>query len=131
MGWLIALSILILLGCLPLGVLLWYNQDGVVLKAVAGPISIPILPKKEKYKKAASKKKKEKAPKQPEGILYNIPGRAKMEIYSRTTTYHDKEIAIAQFGITEVLAKSLFGKDNTLKVLFDTATGGIISIQKD
>lgn len=77
------------------------------------------------------KKKKEKAPKQPEGILYNIPGRAKMEIYSRTTTFLDKEIAIAQSGITEVLAKDLFSKNNNIKVLFDTATGGIISIKKD
>ena len=77
------------------------------------------------------KKKKEKAPKQPEGILYNSPGRAKMEIYSRTTTFLDKEIAIAQSGITEVLAKELFSKNNTIKVLFDTATGGIISIKKD
>ena len=63
MGWLIALGILILLGCLPLGVLLWYNQDGFVLKAVAGPISIPILPKKEKSKKKAEKKSKKKSEK--------------------------------------------------------------------
>ena len=60
MGWLIALGILILLGCLPLGVLVRYNQDGFVLKAVAGPITIPILPKEEKAKKKADKKKTEK-----------------------------------------------------------------------
>ena len=54
-----------------------------------------------------------------------------MEIYSRTTTFLEKEMTIAQFGTTEVLAKSLFSKDNTIKVLFDTATGGIISIKKD
>ena len=89
-------------------------------------VEIPAVAETEK-----KKTKKEKAPKQPEGILYNIPGRAKMEIYSRTTTFLDKEIVIAQFGITEVLAKSLFGKDNTVKVLFDTATGVIISIKKD
>ena len=63
MGWLIALGILILIGCLPLGVLLWYNQDGFVLKAVAGPISVPILPKKEKPKKPAAKKKNNKTQK--------------------------------------------------------------------
>ncbi len=89
-------------------------------------VEIPVVVETEK-----KKTKKEKTPKQPEGILYNIPGRAKMEIYSRTTTFLGKDIAIAQFGITEVLAKSLFSKDNTTKVLFDTATGGIISIKKD
>ena len=72
-----------------------------------------------------------KPEKQAEGVLYNIPGRAKLEIYSRTRRFLDKEIPIAQFGVTEILSKSLFGKSNTVKVLFDTATGGIISINRD
>lgn len=66
-----------------------------------------------------------------EGICYNIPGRAKLEIYTRARTYVEKEIAIAQLGITEVLSKTLFNKNNTTKVLFDTATGAIISIKRD
>ena len=57
MGWLIALGILVLLGCLPLGVLARYNRDGFVLKAVAGPICVPILPKREKPPKKEKKKK--------------------------------------------------------------------------
>lgn len=73
----------------------------------------------------------QKKPTKVEGILYNIPGRASLTIYSRTRTFMDKEIPIAQFGITELLSKSLFGKNNTTKVLFDTATGGIISINRD
>lgn len=73
---------------------------------------------------------KKKAAKQ-EGVCYNIPGRAKIEIYTRTKTFIEKEIAIAQFGIVEVLSKTLFSKNNTVKVLFDTATGGIISIKKN
>ena len=66
-----------------------------------------------------------------EGVCYNIPGRARMEIYTRSRTFIKKEIAIAQLGTTEVLSKTLFGKNNTTKVLFDTATGGVISIKKD
>ena len=73
----------------------------------------------------------QKKPTKVEGILYNIPGRASFTVYSRTRTFLDKEIPIAQFGITELLSKSLFGKNNTTKVLFDTATGGIISINRD
>ena len=40
-------------------------------------------------------------------------------------------MAIAQFGITETLAKTLFSKSNAVRVLFDTATGGIISIKRN
>ena len=73
---------------------------------------------------------KKKATK-PEGISYNIPGRAKLEIYTRTKTFVEREISVAQFGITEILSKTLFSKSNTVKVLFDTTTGGIISIKRN
>ena len=66
-----------------------------------------------------------------EGICYNIPGRARIEIYTRARTYVRKEIAIAQLGTVEILSKTLFGKSNTTKVLFDTTTGGIISIKRE
>ena len=69
--------------------------------------------------------------KKQDGVCYNIPGRARFEVYTRTRTFIEKEIAIAQLGIVEVLSKSLFSKSNAVKVLFDTATGGIISIKKD
>lgn len=69
--------------------------------------------------------------KKQEGVCYNIPGRARLEVYTRTRTFIEKEIAVAQLGIVEVLAKSLFSKNNAVKVLFDTATGGIISIKKN
>ena len=54
-----------------------------------------------------------------------------LEIYSRTRNYLEKEVPIAQFGIAELLSKSLFSKNNTIKVVFDTTTGGIISINRD
>lgn len=75
--------------------------------------------------------KKKTAKQQQDGICYNIPGRAKLEVYSRTKTYIETEMAIAQFGITETLAKTLFSKSNSVRVLFDTATGGIISIKRN
>ena len=82
-------------------------------------------------KPATDETAKKKTAKQAEGISYNIPGRAKVEIYTRTRTFVEKEIAIAQFGMTEILSKTLFNKNKEVKVLFDTATGGIISIEKD
>ncbi len=79
---------------------------------------------------AVDEKTKKKAIK-PEGICYNIPGRAKFDIYTRRKTFVEKEIAVAQFGVVEVLSKNLFSKNKTAKVLFDTATGGVVSIKRD
>ena len=58
MGWLIALGILVLLAITPVGVLAAYNSEGVLLRVIAGPVKITILPAKPKEKKP-----KESAPK--------------------------------------------------------------------
>jgi hypothetical protein len=65
-----------------------------------------------------------------DGVCYNIPGKAEFEIYTAGRTLFKKEIPLAQLGTTEVLAKTLFSKNTSTKVRFDTATGGIISIEK-
>lgn len=59
MGWLIALGILILLALLPLGASVRYDGGGPVVKIVAGPVRVQILP----VKKKEAKPKKEKSPK--------------------------------------------------------------------
>ena len=51
-------------------------------------------------------------------------------MYTRTRKLIKEEIPVAQLGTTEILSKSLFNKNNATKVVFDTATGGIISIEK-
>lgn len=61
MGWLIALGILILLAILPLGVTVRYDYSGFLLKAIAGPVRITLLPAKKKKEKLPKEKKKEKA----------------------------------------------------------------------
>ena len=60
MGWLIALGILLLLAILPLGATLRYNSEGLMLKLIAGPLRIGILPKKEKPKEDAKEPRKKK-----------------------------------------------------------------------
>ena len=59
MGWLIALGILVLLAITPVGVHAGYNSEGILLRIIAGPARITILPAKKKEKKP----KKEKPPK--------------------------------------------------------------------
>lgn len=57
MGWLITLGILALLAILPLGAAMQYHSDGFFLDVIAGPVRIPILPKKKKDPNKKEKKK--------------------------------------------------------------------------
>ena len=59
MGWLITLGILTLLAILPLGAKMVYDSAGFALDIIAGPVRIPVLPKK---KDAPQKEKKKKVP---------------------------------------------------------------------
>lgn len=61
MGWLIALLILVILAWLPLGVTARYNAEGFFLKVIAGPVRIPILPKKKKDGQTEKTPKKKKS----------------------------------------------------------------------
>ena len=51
MGWLITLGILILLGMIPLGVSAVYDEDGVLVRIVVGPLKIQVFPASAKKKK--------------------------------------------------------------------------------
>ncbi len=59
MGWLAALGILSLLAVLPLGVSVFYDSDGPLVKLIAGPLRVKVFPLPKKEKK---EKKKEKPP---------------------------------------------------------------------
>ena len=61
MGWLIALGILTLLAVLPLGVSVKYGADGLVLKVIAGPVKITLIPRPKNEKKPQKEKKAPKA----------------------------------------------------------------------
>ena len=56
MGWLITLGILVLLAILPLGAAVNYHSEGFFLDVIAGPVRIPILPKKKKDPNKKEKK---------------------------------------------------------------------------
>ncbi len=62
-GLLIALGILILLAILPLGVSAIYNEDGPLVRIIAGPIRLTVFPLKKKEKKPKKAKKAVKSPK--------------------------------------------------------------------
>lgn len=59
MGWWMALGVLVLLALLPLGASVSYDSGGPVVKILAGPVRVQVLPGKKKEPKG----KKEKPPK--------------------------------------------------------------------
>ena len=59
MGWLIAAGVLVLLAVLPLGVSAAYDEDGPLVRLIAGPIRIQVYPSKAKKEKKSKKPGKE------------------------------------------------------------------------
>ena len=57
MGWLIALAVLILLGCLPLGIKACYGAAGPSVALIIGPARVPVFPGKKKEEKTKPVKK--------------------------------------------------------------------------
>ena len=64
MGWLIALGIITLLAVLPLGVSVKYDEDGVLLNLIIGPVKITLFPRPKKDQKPKKKKEKTKEKKE-------------------------------------------------------------------
>ena len=58
MGWVIFFAVVLLLTILPLGVFVSYDEDGVLVKIVAGPVKITLFPRPKKEKKSEKKSKK-------------------------------------------------------------------------
>lgn len=72
----------------------------------------------------------EEKKKQVNGVAYNQPGRARVQLTYRDEVLYDQELSVAQFGTIEYLAPVLFNKNSTTKVLFDVNTGGIIKVDR-
>ena len=73
----------------------------------------------------------DKKPKKLTGVQYNIPGKAKVEIYTSKDKLLEAEVALAQFGNMETLDSSLFNKKTSTKITFFDVTGGIKSIEAE
>lgn len=73
----------------------------------------------------------EKTKKKLDGVVYTVPGKARVNIYQGTQKYYEAELPFAQFGNQEILSKKLFDKKTTTQVIFDSTTGGILKISAD
>lgn len=85
--------------------------------------------KGEASKKDAAKPKKSKSAKQ-DGLVYNIPGKADVKIYTNTVTLADDVLSLTQFGNKETLSSSLFSKRKDIKVILDPKDGSIKKIEE-
>ena len=74
-------------------------------------------------------KEAEKKEKSLKGIVYNVPGKAAVELYSARKTYFKGEAQITEFGTREALAPVMFeDKKAPVKVYFYPETGAIKQI---
>lgn len=65
-----------------------------------------------------------------EGVVYNVPGRAKVTLTYEGKVLFNNELPVTQFGTREYLAPVLFNKKSTTKVLFDVNTGGLLKVDR-
>ena len=116
MGWLITLGVLILLGMIPLGVSAVYDEDGVLVRVVVGPLKIQVFPASNKKKKP----KEEKTEKKPKETKKKQPAKTA----SDTTPSETKAPAAKKKGgpitdflpLVKVLLKFLDGFRRKLRV---------------
>lgn len=78
-------------------------------------------------KKAAKIKKQYKSY---DGVVYNVPAKANIRVYSTTNVFADDKASIAQFGSLETLSSKLFGKKTTTKVILDPTIGSLLKIEQ-
>lgn len=65
------------------------------------------------------------------GIVYNMPGAARITLTYNQETVFDSELPITQFGKRQALAPKMFrNKGATIRIVFDENTGGIRQINE-
>ncbi|MDR0680704.1 MAG: DUF4831 family protein [Dysgonamonadaceae bacterium] len=76
----------------------------------------------------ADPKKKEK---EPQSIVYNIPGKVEIKIYTGKKKLYATTVNVTQFGTTQILGTSLFeDKKAPVRVYFYPTTGAIKQIRQ-
>ena len=65
-----------------------------------------------------------------DGVVYNLPAKANVRVYTANNVYVDENASIPQFGTTETLSSKLFTKKATTKVLLNPITGALLKIEE-
>ena len=79
---------------------------------------------------ALDAKEAEKKAKTMKGIIYNVPGKARVEIIYNNKTLLKKDTPVVQFGTQEALAPAIFeDKKQPVKVVFYPETGALRQVK--
>lgn len=93
------------------------------------PVYINVIKTDEGDANTDNKNKSKGKGKEPESIVYNVPGKASVEVFFGLNSLYKNTIQIAQFGTKQILATSLFDdKKAPVKVYFYPNTGAIKQI---
>ena len=96
------------------------------IKAHNNVAPIPAEDSQAKGKKGAKAKKSTKQ----DGIVYNIPDKADIKVYTNSETLTEDTYPIAQFGNTETLSSTFFTKKKATKVTLSPTTGALLKVEE-
>lgn len=65
-----------------------------------------------------------------DGLVYNLPGKADVKVYTNTRDLIEETLSIAQFGKTETLSSTLLTKKKDIKVILDPITGALLRVEE-
>lgn len=72
---------------------------------------------------------KDAAKRKVSGVVYNVPGSARVTIATMTDVLYDQDMLMGQFGNVDMLNNALFNKGVATKVKLDPTTGGLIHVE--
>ena len=64
-----------------------------------------------------------------EGVVYNLPAKAIITVYSGGNTWLEDKVNMPQFGTTETLSLKLFNKKSGTSVILDPLTGALLKVE--
>lgn len=86
-------------------------------------------PTAEALAQAAVAKSKKNASLQ-DGLVYNLPGKADVKVYTNARSLAEGMFVLSQFGRTETLSSTLLTKKRNIKVTLDPVTGALLKVQE-
>lgn len=89
------------------------------------PVYIDLKSAQEVPQPVEDEKAAKKKAKMDEGVVYNVPARVKIKVYSPSKVFTQLEVPMGQFGNTEILSDALFDKKTTTQVRFYQSNGGV------
>ena len=76
------------------------------------------------------KGKKSKDNNQQDGLVYNLPGKASVKVYTNVQSLAEATFSFAQFGNTETLSSTLLTKKKDIKITLDPITGALLKVEE-